>query len=67
MKCPTCNEELAMTPPSMLLDKNHQQRDFCFKCMKRFSGKELEWIKESEAIEEDTHTWREFKHSGRQE
>jgi len=41
MKCPKCGEELTLTPMSMCIDKSYQKKNFCFKCMKRYSDKEL--------------------------
>ena len=61
MKCPKCNEELSNTPPSMCLDKSSRKRNFCFKCMKRYSDKELKDIQDIETIEEDVSVWKETR------
>ena len=61
MKCPKCGEELSLTPMSMCIDKSYQKKNFCFKCMKRYSDREIEDLEDAEKIEEDTEIWLQFR------
>ena len=59
MKCPKCGEELSLTPMSMCIDKSYQKKNFCFKCMKRYSEKELKDIQDIKMLDEDLEIWKE--------
>lgn len=59
MKCPTCGEELQLTPMSMTLSKKGQKHNYCFKCKKLYTDRELKDISDAEMIEEDTSIWKE--------
>ena len=61
MECPKCGEELSLIPMSMLIDKSQQKQNYCFKCMKRYSDKELKGIQDAEKIDEDMKFWRASK------
>lgn len=59
MKCPTCGKELSLTPMSMCVDRSYQKQNYCFKCMKRYSDRELKDIQDAEMVEKDTEIWKE--------
>ena len=61
MKCPNCNEEL-----SIKLTDSYQVQEYCRHCNKSYSDRDLQDIKDTEMIEEDTQIWKEFKRDGRQ-